>query len=111
MCSRHCGWHSGSYFREQLSDGFDGAGAIVVKHGESAPTGMETAALGQSDHFFGQGPDSLCLGESRLDAPMLDKAARLIGEQSVSMLGRAAQLNRSFSMTHGGLLDFAGRID
>jgi hypothetical protein len=93
----------GSYLREQLSDGFDGSGAIVVKQGKGAPTGMETTSLGQSDHFFGQGPDSLCLGESRLDAPMLDKAASLIGEQSISMLGRAAQLNRSFTMTHNGV--------
>ena len=51
---------------------------------------METAAFGQSDHFFSQGPDSLCLGESRRDAPVLDKAARLIGEQSISMFGCAA---------------------
>jgi hypothetical protein len=61
-----------------------------VKHGKSAPTGMETAAFGQSDHFFGQGPDSLCLGESRLDAPMLNQTARLVGKKSVPVLGCTA---------------------
>jgi hypothetical protein len=53
---------SRSDFRKQLSHGLDSSGAIVVKQRKSAPAGMETTALGQSDHFFRQWADSLCLG-------------------------------------------------
>jgi hypothetical protein len=61
-----------------------------VEQSESAPASMKAAALRQSDHFFCQRPDSSRLGESCFDPPVLNQTARLIGKQSVSVLGCAA---------------------
>jgi hypothetical protein len=80
----------GSDFREQLPDGLDSACAVVVQEGEGAPPGVEIAALCQRDHSFGQGSNGFRLGESRLDAPMLNQTARLVGKKSVPVLGCTA---------------------
>ncbi len=87
--------------REQLADGLDRAGAVVVELGQGGAPGVEPAALGEGDQFFGNGTHGLGFGQSRFDAPMLDEADGLVGEQRVAVLGRTAQFNGFVAVTHG----------
>ena len=83
-----------SDFGEELADGFNGAGAVVVKQRKRTSARMQTSALCQGDHFFSQRPDRLGFRERGLDPSMLDETAGLVGEQGIPMLSSPAQLNR-----------------
>lgn len=61
---------------------------------------MEVSPFAQSDHPFGVRPNSLCLGQSRLDPIVRDQAADLVCQQQIPMFGFAAQFDRLFCVAH-----------
>ena len=68
-------------------EGFDGVLLPELASGKTA--GVEISTLAQGHQFLGERANGFRLGESGLDAFVLDEAANLIGEQGITM-GRAA---------------------
>lgn len=61
---------------------------------------MDITPFAQGNHSFGKRPDGFGLGQSRLDSIVLDKAANLVRQQKIPMLGFTTQFNRLLQMTH-----------
>jgi hypothetical protein len=61
---------------------------------------MQIPSLAQGNHPFSKRPNRLGFRQGRLDSAVLDKAANLICQQQIPMLGFAAQFDRLLCVTH-----------